>query len=109
MTERPEPERRREFAGGGGATPGRRRAAMSDRDVTILRSLSRRIDPDDAGAHNNLGVVFFQKGLVEDAVRAFERALELDPRLEVARRNAEVAYLESGHFRTRVEELQERL
>jgi tetratricopeptide (TPR) repeat protein len=72
---------------------------MSERDVAILRSLADRIDPEDAGAHNNLGVVFFQKGLVEDAIEAFERALELDPRLEVARRNAEVAFLESGGFR----------
>lgn len=82
---------------------------MSSRDEEILRSLASRIDPDDAGAHNNLGVVFYQKGLIEDAIRAFERALELDPRLEVARTNVEVAYLDSGHFDRRVETLRERI
>lgn len=36
----------------------------SSRDLEILRSLARRISPQDAGAHNNLGVVFYQKGLI---------------------------------------------
>ncbi|HUG40467.1 MAG TPA: tetratricopeptide repeat protein [Longimicrobiales bacterium] len=88
---------------------GRRRAAMSARDVAILRSLADRIDPSDPGAHNNLGVVFFQKGLVEDAVAAFERALELDPRLEVARTNIQIAYARSGLYRRRVAELLDRV
>ena len=111
MIERPEAERGGDTsaAAAAGAGSPRRRSAMSARDVSILRSLAERIDPRDAGAHNNLGVVFFQKGLVEDAVVAFERALELDPRLEVARRNAEVAFLESGQFRARVRSLSERL
>ena len=39
-----------------------------------LRSFARRIDPSDAGAHNNLGVLYFQKGLVDDAVREFNAA-----------------------------------
>ena len=86
-----------------------RRVAMSPRDEEILRSLVDRIDPDDAGAHNNLGVVFYQKGLIDDAIRAFERALELDPRLDVARANVELAYLDSGHFRERVESLRARI
>ncbi|MDX1675366.1 MAG: tetratricopeptide repeat protein, partial [Longimicrobiales bacterium] len=86
-----------------------RRVAMSRRDEEILRSLADRIDPEDAGAHNNLGVVFYQKGLIDDAIRAFERALELDPRLEVARANVELAYLDSGHFRERVESLRARI
>ena len=82
---------------------------MSGRDEEILRSLADRIDAGDAGAHNNMGVVFYQKGLVEDAVRAFERALELDPRLDVARSNVEVAYRESGYFDQRVELLRQRV
>jgi cellulose synthase operon protein C len=69
---------------------------MSGRDAAILRSLADRIDPGDAGAHNNLGVVFFQKGLIDDAIAAFVRALDLDPHLEVARRNVEIALVDSG-------------
>jgi cellulose synthase operon protein C len=89
--------------------PGARRAAMSARDVAILRSLADRIDPSDAGAHNNLGVVFFQKGLIDDAIAAFVRALDLDPHLEMARRNAQIASVETGYLRRRVEELEAHL
>lgn len=108
MTDRPV-EVGVETAPTGRRAPGRRRAAMSARDVAILRSLGDRIDPTDAGAHNNLGVVFFQKGLLEDAVAAFERALELDPRLEVARRNAEIALHRSGQLGPRIAQLRDQL
>jgi cellulose synthase operon protein C len=82
---------------------------MSGRDTAILRSLADRIDPGDAGAHNNLGVVFFQKGLIDDAFAAFVRALDLDPHLEVARRNVEIALVDSGLYARRVQELEDHL
>jgi cellulose synthase operon protein C len=63
----------------------------SERDLEILRALARRINPQDAGAHNNLGVVYYNKGLYDEAVRQFERALELDPRMQVAERNLQIA------------------
>ena len=68
----------------------------SERDTEVLRSFARRIDPTDAGAHNNLGVLYYNKGLYEEAVGAFMRALELDSRMQVAQRNLEIAYLSSG-------------
>ena len=51
----------------------------SERDRDVLRSFAKRIDPSDAGAHNNLGVLYYNKGLLGEAVAAFSRALELDP------------------------------
>ena len=42
---------------------------LSERDLAVLRSFAGRIDPSDAGAHNNLGVLYHQKGLVEEAIR----------------------------------------
>ena len=62
----------------------------SERDRDVLRSFARRIDPSDAGAHNNLGVLYYNKGLYEEAVSAFSRALELDPKMQVAQRNLEM-------------------
>ena len=83
--------------------------ALSDRDLAILRSFASRIDPSDAGAHNNLGVLYYQKGMVGEAVAAFSRALEIDSRMQVAQDNLELAYRESGFYDGRVAELQERL
>jgi tetratricopeptide (TPR) repeat protein len=81
----------------------------SERDRDILRSFARRIDPSDAGAHNNLGVLYYNKGMYEEAVSAFSQALELDPKMQVARRNLEVAYFNTGYYDRRVAELRERL
>ncbi|MCG9126067.1 tetratricopeptide repeat protein [Candidatus Poribacteria bacterium] len=37
------------------------------------------IDPDNAAAHNNLGVGYEAQGKITDAVASYERATELDP------------------------------
>lgn len=84
-------------------------ATMSARDREVLRGFARRIDPADAGAHNNLGVLYYTKGLFEEAVEAFTRALELDPKMQVAQRNLEIAYFNTGYYDRRVAELRERL
>ena len=81
----------------------------SERDRDVLRSFARRIDPTDAGAHNNLGVLYYNKGLYEEAVGAFMRALELDSRMQVAQRNLEIAYLSSGAADARITQLREHL
>ncbi|HET7791682.1 MAG TPA: tetratricopeptide repeat protein, partial [Gemmatimonadales bacterium] len=83
--------------------------ALSERDLAVLRSFARRIDPSDAGAHNNLGVLYYQKSLVPEAIAEFTRALELDPKMQVAQRNLEIAYYNSGYYDRRVAELRERL
>ncbi len=84
-------------------------AGVSERDRAILRTFARRIDASDAGAHNNLGVLYFKKGMIEESVAALTRALEIDPKMSVAQRNLEVAYLNTGYFDTRVAALTERL
>jgi len=81
----------------------------SERDLAVLRNLVRRITPNDAAAHNNLGVVFYNKGLHAEAARQFELALELDPRMTVAERNLQIAYFATDHFDTTLHELQLRL
>ena len=82
---------------------------LSERDLAVLRSFARRIDASDAGAHNNLGVLYFQKGLTDEAILAFARALELDPKMQVAQSNLDIAYRESGHYDRRITELRERV
>jgi tetratricopeptide (TPR) repeat protein len=81
----------------------------SERDLRVLRALAKRIDPGDAGASNNLGVVYFQKGLFEEAIEQFRRALAIDGKMEVARRNLEIAYHQTGYYDRQISELIARL
>ena len=83
--------------------------ALTERETEVLRSYAHRIDASDAGAHNNLGVLYYRKGLVEEAVEQFREATELDPKMTVAQRNLEFAYTETGYYDRRVAELQEGL
>jgi tetratricopeptide (TPR) repeat protein len=97
-------------ARGGATTTGAAQPApRSARDLDILRSLSKRINPHDAGANNNLGVVYYNKGLYPEAITHFEKALELDPRMQVAERNLQIAYFHTGFFETMVADLRARL
>src|SRR6266581_1942024 len=91
------------------AATARPTAAAHGGEIDILRSFARRIDPSDAGAYNNLGVLYHRKGLAEEAIAAFSRALALDERMRVARRNLEIAYGESGTLERRIEQLATRL
>ena len=83
--------------------------ALLERDASILRSLARRVDPADPGAQNNLGVLYYRRGMHDEAVAAFSRALALDERMRVARRNLEIAYGEAGLLELRVAQLHARL
>jgi tetratricopeptide (TPR) repeat protein len=60
-------------------------------DAGALAALARRADPADPGAQNNLGVVLLARGERAGAAAAFARALALDPRMTLARRNLEAA------------------
>jgi tetratricopeptide (TPR) repeat protein len=47
--------------------------------------------------------------LLGEAVTAFSRALELDSKMQVAQRNLEIAYFNTGYYDRRVAELRDRL
>jgi tetratricopeptide (TPR) repeat protein len=74
----------------------RRGARPSSRDVDLLRAMADRIDQQDPGAFNNLGVLYYSKGMFADAVEAFLRALTIDSRMRTAARNLEVAAMRPG-------------
>ena len=71
---------------------------LSDRDREILGTFAHRIDPSDAGAHNNLGALYYMKGMVDEAIEQFGRALELDAKMRVAQQNLELTHKQSGYY-----------
>jgi len=55
-------------------------------------------DPDNASAHNDLGVLYLNGGLTEEAMAEFRRATALQPRLIAASVNGSFAALSLGNF-----------
>ena len=49
------------------------------RNEVALWEATARYSPDKARVHNNLGFAYEQAGRIEDARRAYERALQIDP------------------------------
>ncbi len=84
-------------------------SASTDRDKVLLRGLADRIDPQDPGAFNNLGVLYHSKGLHAEAVAVFLRALTLDPRMRTAARNLEIAASHEGACSALLQHLDARL
>ncbi len=86
------------------------RAADSvGRDIDLLRAMRDRIDQQDPGAFNNLGVLYHARGLAAEAVDAFLHALALDPRMRTAARNLEVAAAVPGACDERLAQLEARI
>src|SRR5687767_10630648 len=85
------------------------KSAPAERELGTLRSLARRIDPSDPGAHNNLGVLYYERGMVAEATAAFARAIELDPHMRVAQENLDTVQRETGYYDRRIGELREGL
>ncbi len=79
------------------------------RDVDLLRALIERVDQQDPGAFNNLGVLYHARGLHAEAVDAFLRALTLDPRMRTAARNLELAASQPGACDARMAALDARV
>ena len=48
------------------------------------------IDPTYAAAHNNLAIAYEHEGMLEKAQKAYEKALELDPKNTFVRQNFEL-------------------
>ena len=81
----------------------------SERDRAVLRGFATRVDPNDAGAHNNLGVLYYNKGMLDEAVAAFTRALAIDAHMATAERNLHIAWRDTGLFDSEVSALEQRL
>ena len=72
------------------------RQSAGYRDMETLWRTTIAKDPDSWMAYNNLGVVQFEKGEVEDAIAKYERALQLHPNYPEAHYNLGSALLQKG-------------
>ncbi|HSG28812.1 MAG TPA: tetratricopeptide repeat protein, partial [Candidatus Krumholzibacterium sp.] len=68
---------------------------LNDNERNILISFASRVDRNDPGALNNLGVLYFRKGLYEEAVCQFKEALKIDSRFDLARENLQYLFSET--------------
>ena len=76
-----------------------RREAIDEFKVAI------RVDPSNAEAHFNLGMVFFEQGDLETAIREFREAINLDPNNVQARYRLALAFIKRGRYDRAVREL----
>ncbi len=82
---------------------------ISPEEYKILKSFAERIPDNDPGAHNNLAVVYYNKGLYEEAIAELEKALAIDPNFLLARNNLEIILRKSGRLESKVKELAYRI
>ena len=64
-------------------------------------------NPPEAGRRNNLGAAYMNQQFFEKALKAFQEAAALDPKLQIARLNQGIALLNMGHVGPAQEILEE--
>ena len=62
---------------------------MTDAERQYRRTTE--LDPTNAGAHNNWGVLLEAQGRTEEAIPHYRRALAIEPNNQAARRNFDIA------------------
>jgi Flp pilus assembly protein TadD len=66
------------------------------RDDETLWNYTLAVTGPNPAAHNNLGQMLGERGRIEEAIPHFQKALEIDPRLEEARSNLGHVHLAQG-------------
>jgi len=60
--------------------------------IKVLNTEIKHIERFIAIAYHNIGVIYAQRNILEEAKRCFERALEIDPEYAIAYYNLAVVY-----------------
>jgi len=82
---------------------------ISKEERSILRLFAKKIDPNDAGAHNNLACVYYNKGLIKEAVAELKKALEIEPNFTTAKNNIDYIYKTTGYYDENIKKLKKRI
>ena len=65
---------------------------LAEKEREILLSFASRVDRNNPGALNNLGVLYQKKGMHGEAISQFKKAIAIDPKFELARNNLWYVY-----------------
>lgn len=76
---------------------------ISEKEIEILKKFSEKIDPRDPSSHNNLAIVFFNRGLVEEAIKELKIALQINPDFKIAQRNLIIILKRTGKLEDYIE------
>ncbi len=76
---------------------------ISEEEIKILKQFSEKIDPKDPSSHNNLAIVFFNRGLVEEAIQELKKAIEINPDFKIAQRNLIIILKRTGKIEDYIE------
>ncbi len=82
---------------------------ISEQEKKLLKLFSKKIETTDSGSHNNLAVVYYNKGLVKEAVEELKRALEIEPHFTLAKNNLDYIYRSTGYYDEQIEKLRDEL
>jgi len=69
---------------------------LKEDERKVLLSFAARVERSDPGALNNLGVLYFRKGMHEEAMEQFKEALKVDPKFDLARENLQYLFAETS-------------
>jgi tetratricopeptide (TPR) repeat protein len=69
---------------------------LTEQERSVLLSFASRVERSDPGALNNLGVLYFRKGMFAEAMEQFKEALKVDPKFDLARENIRYLFAETG-------------
>ena len=71
-------------------------ANLKNNEQEILRSFASRVDRNDPGALNNLGVLYYRKEMYGEAIAQFKEALKIDPKFDLARENLQYLFTDTN-------------
>jgi tetratricopeptide (TPR) repeat protein len=78
---------------------------ISQEELKILKSFAERIPEGDPGAHNNLAIVYYNKGLYDESIEELEQALKIDSNFVLARNNLDIILRKTGRLEEKIERL----
>ena len=78
---------------------------LEEEDYDTIESYKQaiRINPDDASAHYNLGVTYYELGMYKEMIESCKQAIKIDPDDASVHNNLGLAYYKSGMYKEAIE------